>query len=146
MEVGKCMRCKQYKSLCDFDFAVKRRRRNCKTCQAFVNSDEEVERRKKKACEKSSISASRGMTYVCEYLLKHPCVDCGEEDIRVLDFDHVRGEKYMDITNMRCLNLEKIQEEIDKCEVRCGNCHMIKTCNDRADYRYKIATKQVVLS
>lgn len=37
---------------------------------------------------------------VVEYLLKHPCVDCGETDPVVLTFDHVRGKKRDNVANM----------------------------------------------
>ena len=59
------------------------------------------------------------------YLLTHPCADCGEVDLRVLDFDHVRGEKIGDVSTM--VNTGRswpmIEAEIAKCDVRCANCH-----------------------
>jgi len=63
--------------------------------------------------------------YVTDYLLTHPCIDCGEPDIIVLEFDHVRGEKKKNISNliMQSYSLETLIEEIKKCEVRCANCH-----------------------
>lgn len=62
------------------------------------------------------------------YLSTHPCVDCGQTDIRCLEFDHVRGEKSEDISRMlQNLPWSAIEAEIVKCEVRCANCHRIKT-------------------
>ena len=57
------------------------------------------------------------------------CVDCGEGNPLVLDFDHVRGKKFANISRMvQCsYSVEKLKEEIRKCEVRCSNCHRIKT-------------------
>jgi C1A family cysteine protease len=54
------------------------------------------------------------------------CVDCGESNSVVLDFDHVKGEKVSNIS---------IQKEIDKCEVRCSNCHRIATAKRRNEKR-----------
>ena len=66
----------------------------------------------------------RNRAYVTAYLESHPCVDCGEPDIIVLEFDHVRGTKRNNIANMvRRYSLEAIIAEIAKCEVRCANCH-----------------------
>jgi hypothetical protein len=65
---------------------------------------------------------------VIGYLLSHPCIDCGEDDPVVLDFDHVRGEKKYNIAQMvRSLTLPIVLEEIAKCDVRCANCHRRKT-------------------
>ena len=70
--------------------------------------------------------------YVYEYLQEHPCVDCGESDPMVLTFDHVRGRKKMNISQMvnQGYSLEAIQEEIDKCEVVCANDHMRREKKD----------------
>ncbi len=63
--------------------------------------------------------------YVLAYLKDNPCVDCGEPDPIVLEFDHVRGNKVTSISYMlqRHSSLSKIIEEIKKCDVRCANCH-----------------------
>lgn len=65
-------------------------------------------------------------SYVFNYLRSHSCVDCGEADSMVLTFDHIYGKKKMDISQMvnQGYSLEAIQKEIDKCVVRCANCHM----------------------
>ena len=66
----------------------------------------------------------RNKQYVIEYLKTHPCIDCGETDPVVLDFDHVRGKKVGNISiGVRSWSLEKLKIEIDKCEVRCANDH-----------------------
>jgi len=65
--------------------------------------------------------------YIAEYLRQHPCVDCGEDDIVVLEFDHVRGKKRGAISVLKRYSLKAVKEEIEKCEVRCANCHRRKT-------------------
>ena len=61
------------------------------------------------------------------------CVDCGEDNPLVLDFDHVVGKKVMNISDMSrtSYSRESIMEEMDKCEVRCSNCHRIATAQRR---------------
>lgn len=69
------------------------------------------------------------------YLSTHPCVDCGVTDIRLLEFDHVRGHKTAHISRLltQGRNWFTIESEIAKCEVRCANCHRIKT-NERGGF------------
>jgi hypothetical protein len=75
-------------------------------------------------------------TMLGEYLSSHPCVDCGETDLRVLDFDHVRGVKLFNISSAvrDQRSIKSVVEEIDKCEVRCANHHRIATA-ERAGWR-----------
>ena len=63
------------------------------------------------------------------YLSGHPCVGCGDTELLMLDFDHVRGEKRETISVMvtACFSWETIVSEIAKCEVRCVRCHRRKT-------------------
>lgn len=67
----------------------------------------------------------RNKKFVDDFLLKNPCVDCNERDLIVLEFDHVRGKKKMNISDAvrRGWSIESIKNEMDKCEVRCANCH-----------------------
>ena len=73
---------------------------------------------------------------VLDYLLHHPCVDCGESDPIVLEFDHVRGDKLGCVGNMITEQWTKILEEIQKCEVRCCNCHQRMTSKRLGSFRY----------
>src|SRR5438034_450892 len=63
------------------------------------------------------------------YFSSHPCVDCGQTDIRCLEFDHVRGNKTNNIATLikNLASWSAIEAEIAKCEVRCANCHRRKT-------------------
>lgn len=69
---------------------------------------------------------------IYEYLKSHPCVDCGNSDVRVLEFDHLR-DKVRGVAQLMGCSKDRIMEEIEKCEVRCCNCHMIIT-GKRAQY------------
>lgn len=71
------------------------------------------------------------------YLREHPCVDCGEDDILTLEFDHIE-DKLNCISNLGTYGWKKVLEEINRCEVRCGSCHAKKTHERAQDTRYKM--------
>lgn len=76
---------------------------------------------------------ARNREYVDNFLKDKKCVDCGNSDVRVLEFDHVRGIKKGHISHAirNAWNLNKLKAEIDKCEIRCCNCHRIVTIERR---------------
>jgi len=87
---------------------------------------------------------------VLEYLLDHPCVDCGETDPIVLDFDHRdRTMKRMSIgmivSKVLSTNGNLLREEIDKCDVRCSNCHRRKTAKQLNHKRYQLCVEQHII-
>ena len=65
---------------------------------------------------------------LCGYLSERECTDCGNKDIRVLEFDHLSDKKF-NISEMmaRTYSWDSIISEIEKCEVVCRNCHQIRT-------------------
>lgn len=74
------------------------------------------------------------------HLLSNPCVDCQETDMIVLDFDHVDpSQKEHSISKIitRGMSLEKLLKEIDKCVVRCANCHRRRTAQQFNTWRHK---------
>jgi 5-methylcytosine-specific restriction endonuclease McrA len=88
---------------------------------------------KKKANKQQKRKELRQAVY--EYYLQHPCVDCGESDPIVLEFDHIRDKKISISEAMqRRWSKKKVLDEIDKCEVRCANCHRRKTARDQGWY------------
>lgn len=96
---------------------------------------------KERARKHTKFARDRNRTWVLNYLLSHPCVDCGETDPLVLTFDHVRGKKKDNISalsNSRPCSIKTIDEEIKKCDVRCFNCHMRKTNKDRSKNKGKV--------
>src|SRR5437868_5163001 len=61
-----------------------------------------------------------------KYRAEHPCVDCGETDPLILEFDHVSPDNKR--SEIYCLANKTyawtaILAEIERCEVRCANCH-----------------------
>lgn len=79
-----------------------------------------------------------------DHLSRHPCVDCGEDDVRVLEFDHVPGvEKHADVAVMVAAGgrWSDIEAEVAKCEVRCASCHRRITSERRGDWRSVLAAE-----
>jgi hypothetical protein len=122
-----CYKCKIIKNIEDFNKNKSTKdglQKECKKCnkQKIINCN--LKNRKKQA--------HRNRLYIIEYLQTHPCVDCHETDLLVLQFDHVEDKK---INVSRAAHLgfskKKLFEEIKKCEVRCANCHMRKTAKEQ---------------
>lgn len=98
--------------------------------------------RKKKfdalARENTKRYVKRNQEYVLNLLQKSSCIDCGETDPVVLDFDHVnREEKLRSIAKLirQGTALTKLQTEISKCVIRCANCHRRKTAKELGWFR-----------
>jgi hypothetical protein len=139
-----CPRCKEKKPL-DAFYRKKgyKAASYCKICQhAYLR-----EHYKKTSAVYNARRYALHLTYternrriVVEHLASHPCVDCNERDVVVLDFDHVRGSKFGDISRMIAggTSARKLQAEIDKCVVRCANCHRRKTALERGSYRTRL--------
>ncbi len=100
----------------------------CKACrkvtdrQTYLRRSEEQRERYR---QWNRLNMERNVRLTYEYLLEHPCVDCGEADPIVLEFDHVSGEKRGNIGDMigSGRTWKRLLIEIEKCEVRCANCH-----------------------
>lgn len=76
----------------------------------------------------------KARAWIKSYLKAHPCVDCGKDDIRVLEFDHIDPKrKLFAISRGVCdgRSIKSLSEEIAKCEVRCCNCHRIRTNQEK---------------
>lgn len=136
----KCSRCKEIKSFNEFNYKNKSLgllQSNCKTCTRYLirnhynrNKEYYLDKTHKRNTElKLEIQA-----YIKEYLQNNPCVDCGETDIRVLEFDHNRDKfikfKAVSVMMRYRYTLDKIREEVKKCEIRCANCHRRKTSKE----------------
>jgi hypothetical protein len=82
----------------------------------------------------------RAREFIVAYLNEHHCVDCGESDPVVLTFDHMRGEKKDNISDMvnHGFGLETIKTEIEKCDVTCFNCHSLRTQQCMGSYRWRM--------
>jgi hypothetical protein len=137
-----CNRCKELKLIKHFRICKNNSDgldNLCKLCRREADrltySKHSYKYRKKIALKKKE-ARYRNHQFVLDYLLLHPCVDCGESDPIVLEFDHKHTKEYSVSNLIRDHSIEKIIKEIEKCEVRCANCHRRKTAKDFNYYKY----------
>src|SRR5438552_10649294 len=103
----------------------------CRDCFAAANARnyrKNHEREKTRLLRQLAERRAEVRRQIVAYLRVHPCVDCGESDIVVLEFDHLR-DKSFNVTTMIAngTSWSRIETEIAKCVVRCANCHRLKT-------------------
>ncbi len=98
-----CGRCRQL--LPTSSFAWRRKELGqldnyCRTCRATYKREHYVAHRDRYIAgarqHKQAVVARRAAQLV-EFFRDHPCVDCGESDPLVLEFDHHRGDKSFNI-------------------------------------------------
>jgi len=131
-----CTRCGNQLPLSEFHVTVKYGKPHtyphCKSChRAYVKRHYQNNKQAylDKARRSGKEAIGRAREKLVTYLETHPCVDCGEKDLVVLQFDHVRGEKKAHVSRLVTGGFpwKTIEAEIQKCEVRCANCHTRKT-------------------
>lgn len=106
--------------------------------------DTEVRRRKQRewvAANRDRMNAhkqnlrARNKAFLDE-VKRVPCADCGERyHPCVMDFDHLPGfEKSEDVGRLgnAGVTIERLKDEIAKCEIVCANCHRYRTFVTRA--------------
>lgn len=120
----------------------------CKTChnkwykEYFSKPNNKKKHiQKVNSVNKRQLEENRKRVY--DYLNIHPCIDCGETNPIVLEFDHRNPkEKSFGICGTLMtksyVSWEMILQEIEKCDIRCANCHRIKTANDYGFWKVKL--------
>lgn len=73
---------------------------------------------------------AENLEFLRNHFRAHPCVDCGETDLAVLEFDHVRGQKTTEVSKLLTSSLARVKAEVALCDVRCANCHRRKTARE----------------
>ena len=114
--------------------------KNCSTCKERPKSDFNsyclvchAERQSAYAKRSSYKSVKKYKTKIREFIASQKighCCDCGNTyPPYVMDFDHVRGDKNFNLSiaaNKR-ISLDKVKQEIEKCDLVCANCHRVRT-------------------
>lgn len=123
------------------EFAWRRRARDqrdnyCRPCRATYKR-EHYARNKRRYIDSANRRTKRIVAertaYLVAFLREHPCVDCGESDPIVLEFDHLRDKKFGIGQGMRDRPWQDVLAEIEKCDVVCANCHRRRT-NQRGGF------------
>jgi hypothetical protein len=138
----RCSTCKQNKNIEEFSWRFKAlgiRQGTCRDCRKIQVKKWYVEHKQehlKNVHARKKRYRQEMRQYVWDYLLSHPCIECGESDPVVLEFHHKYGkDKAISVMVAGGYPVATIQAEIDKCDVLCANCHRRKTMKQRGWFR-----------
>jgi hypothetical protein len=139
----RCSRCGEEKPRESFTWSLSKGRDcYCRPCRAAYGR-EHYERNRKRyirlAGLRSRKEIERRQALVVQYLEEHPCIDCGETDVVVLDFDHLSDKSFNVSYGIRYLRWETVLKEIEKCEVVCANCHRRRTAQRSRSGRFLLS-------
>ena len=91
--------------------------------------EENIERYKARSAASNKKLRLRNREYIKNIKESNPCSDCGEfYPFYVMHFDHIydKNGSVSDLSRASS-SLERIQKEIDNCELVCANCHAERT-------------------
>lgn len=138
-----CARCRLARPLADFPIKDAARGWYRSYCRACCRDYGKEHYRNNAGYYKAKAGVSRlrvrsaNRAVVEAFLADHPCVECGEADPLVLDFDHVDPKLKLDaIGRLQHSGAHAaLLTEMEKCEVGCGNCHRRRTARQFGWYR-----------
>ncbi len=130
-----CYDCRRFKPIDAFAFHNKStgtRQGRCRACHAKYRREHYIRNRDtyiRQEVGRIKRYREENRPLIREYLRGHPCVDCGETDIVVLDFDHrdPAAKKYTVMLLAAHKSWTRVLAEIEKCDVRCSSCHRRRT-------------------
>ena len=137
-----CGKCRRELPIEEFNWKVKakgRRQSYCKRCQSAATKSH-YKRNPGPYKERALENRWNSIHVIHKYLSENPCIDCGNSDIRVLDFDHrnPEGKKFnIGKAAHSGYGKETLMQEIAKCDVRCKNCHAIRHEEESPGWRSK---------
>jgi hypothetical protein len=130
MDTKRCYKCEKDLELSAFSKNKQRKdglQCQCKECQKKIRKTH-YEANRQKYVGMSKSCRNRYRQDFLEFLKTQKCKDCGNDDCRVLEFDHLNDKKYNISRKKDAMTLKTMQTELDKCDVVCANCHRIRTC------------------
>src|SRR5687768_13986018 len=137
-EAKRCTGCGETKPVAEFSIKNQKTGLRASRCRGCVRAYGRAHYQRNRAAyiqrarKRQPQDRARVRTAVTEYLRSHRCVDCGESDILLLDFDH-RDPSLKRASVSRLVgtgSLRLVMDEIAKCDVRCANCHRLRTAAD----------------
>jgi hypothetical protein len=143
----RCGRCKTEKPV--EEFAWRRQARGqrdnyCRPCRAEYHQEHYAANKARyiaSARRRKIALIEERMQYLVAFLQDHPCVDCGESDPIVLEFDHLRDKKFGISDGLQGRRWQDVLDEIAKCEVVCANCHRRRTAKRGGFRRAAVAQR-----
>ena len=136
-----CYRCGALKPA--KEFAWRRKARNqrdsfCRPCRAAYHREHYLANKQRYVdqarAQKRRLALER-TKFLIDFFKTHVCVDCGEGDPVVLEFDHLRDKSFDIAQALPYRSWQSILAEIAKCEVVCANCHRRRTARRRGSLR-----------
>lgn len=123
-----CTKCNQEKPDKEFNRRSRSRLQSvCRDCQHEINRGWYQSNKQKviqRSIKRTQSKRKEALKWLKSYFEDHHCIECDESDFKVLQFDHVRGKRKFSIpTGLKNYSMEEVLKEIEKCEVRCANCH-----------------------
>lgn len=132
-----CSKCKKKKAVDQFNWQRKSKGQRQPACRTCTKKQQKQQYRKnltlriRRNCDRTIRHRKEVARCLFDYLLEHPCVDCGERNPVLLDPDHVRGDKTCGVSKLRNSVWEKQLIELQKCDIRCVRCHRLKTASEQ---------------
>ena len=118
MKSKKCLKCSKRKSISEFPKHRTTNHPYCKPC--FVEYRRTWHRDRRGLAIK---------LFLIQLKMNTPCVDCGRITLTA-EYDHIKDTKSYNLSRafmVKGMTIEQVKEELAKCELRCAECHRIKT-------------------